>query len=95
MKEYYEFGNWLVQPVFDWSQIRSGYNWRTFRLIMVEVEDDRMFGAVEATVVLLGFGLRVRWTHTLTDKMEDLLDGMERVKADLEALEKGENHERD
>lgn len=68
----------------DWTQFRRGFNWRTFRLALFEVEDDRMFGAVEATVILLGLGVRVRWTYTITEVAQRLADDCERIKEHLE-----------
>ena len=42
-----------------------------------------MLGAVEATVIILGLGFRVRWTYTDTEMMTELLHRKEIVEAGL------------
>lgn len=62
----------FAEFVNEWPQFGAGYNWRTFHPLMIEVEDDRMMGGVEATVIVLGLGLRVRWNYTETEEARDL-----------------------
>ena len=52
----------------DWSQFSYDCNWRTVDLVKIEVEDDRMFGAWEITVKLMGVGFRFRHIYTETDE---------------------------
>ena len=80
--------SFFANLIWQWNQLRPGFNWRTFHLVMFEVEDDRILGAVEATIVLLGVGFRVRWTYTRTEKMQDILDQVAEIDA---ALTTGEN----
>lgn len=51
----------------DWSQIFGGCNWYTFRFCHIEFEWDKMMGGVEATIVILGLGFRVRHNYADTD----------------------------
>ena len=60
--------NWIISGWQEWSQLLGGYNWYTFTPIKLEFEWDKIFGAVEFTVILLGFGVRVRWIYTETNK---------------------------
>ena len=61
-----------MQTIFefheDWSQFFHDCNWRTFDFIKFQVEDDRMFGAVEVSVKLLGVGFRFRLIYMETDE---------------------------
>lgn len=75
------FGCLLVSLISEWDQVGSDYNWRTFHPVMIEVEDDRMLGAAEATLTLLGFGVRVRWTYTETDELREIKRTVDDVKA--------------
>ncbi len=63
--------NLFASFIWEWGQLRRGFNWRTFHLVMIEFEDDRMTGGIEATAILLGVGVRVRWTYDTT-----YLDGL-------------------
>jgi len=74
----------LVHFVNDWPQLfkREEYNWRTFHLIHLYIEDDQMLGAVELQAMLLGFGFRVRLGLKNTER---LLEIQERVK-EIESL---------
>lgn len=76
-------GNLLVEGIEEWSQIAPRYNWRTFHPVMLEIEDDRMFGAVEMTAVILGVGFRIRWTYTETEAMRRTCGDMDKIKAAL------------
>lgn len=53
-----EFSSDWINP-FKWKI----YNWVDFRFVKVYVEWEKMLGAVEAEVCLLGLGLRVRYTY--------------------------------
>ena len=63
----------------EWSQFVQRCNWYTFHPIMIEVEDERNMGGVEATVILLGLGFRVRWNYAITEQVEDLLAQVEEI----------------
>lgn len=69
----WERGNWLIQPIEQWSQFFVHCNWYTFNPVLVEFEDDTLLGAVEVTAILLGVGFRVRWNHTETDAMRKIV----------------------
>lgn len=56
----------------EWSQFLRHDNWFTFRPIMVEVEDDRIMGGVEVTVIILGLGFRMRLNHTETAEVTEI-----------------------
>lgn len=46
---------------------------------MIEVEDDRMMGGIEATVIVLGLGVRVRWNYAVTEKVADIQEQVRRI----------------
>lgn len=75
------YKGWFIDWIEEWSQFRGGCNWYTFHPIQIEVEDDRMMGGVEATVILLGFGLRVRWNYTVTERAAGILQQVEDIKS--------------
>jgi hypothetical protein len=50
----------------EWSQIAGRCNWYTFRPILIEFEHDKIMGGLEATIILLGVGLRWRWNYAIT-----------------------------
>jgi hypothetical protein len=67
--EHDQFGGWVlnltdrafIEPIFEWSQLGRGYNWRTFHPIQIEYEYDGNFApGWEATIILLGVGFRLR-----------------------------------
>jgi hypothetical protein len=42
-------------------------NWRTFHFAHFEMEDDKILGAIETTLILLGLGFQVRWNYKTTE----------------------------
>lgn len=60
------YKGWFVDWIEEWSQFLGGCNWYTFHPVLIEIEDDRIMGGIEATVIVLGLGARVRWNHTKT-----------------------------
>lgn len=54
---------WSWYWIEEWSQFFSACNWYTFHPIMIELEDDRSLGGLEAIVIVLGVGFRVRYTY--------------------------------
>ena len=68
-----ERGNWLLNPIEEWSQFLGGCNWYTFHPFMLEIEDDRVMGGVEATVIVLGLGFRWRWTYKITEELAGII----------------------
>lgn len=60
----WERGPWLAHFINEWRQLGGGYNWYTFNLIQFEVE---MSYGFECSVVLLGFGFRIRRNSTRED----------------------------
>lgn len=75
------YTGFFIEGIEQWSQMLPGYNWRTFHVIMVEVEDDRMMGGVECTFIVLGLGFRARWNYRRTEQVEDLLERMDDIKS--------------
>lgn len=64
----------------EWSQFFESCNWRTFHPLMVEVEHEINIGGAEATVIVLGIGLRVRWNYAKTEVIENILDQIAAIK---------------
>ena len=64
----------------EWSQFVQRCNWYTFHPIKIEVEDERNMGGVEATVILLGIGFRVRWNYAITEQVEDIVALVEEIR---------------
>jgi hypothetical protein len=69
---HFEKGQWLFEFHEEWSQLVSKYNWYTCTLCRIEFENDAILGAYEATAILIGIGLRVRWNHTRTETMDEI-----------------------
>lgn len=80
---YFERGRLLVQFIEQWSQLFTRRNWYTFHLVMIEFEDDAHMGGVEATIIVLGLGLRVRWNHTETEEVIELKRRIEEVEESI------------
>jgi hypothetical protein len=76
-----ERGNWLVEGIEEWSQFLGGCNWYTFHPIKAEIEDDRIMGGVEVTIIILGVGFRWRWNHTVTEAMADALKSVDDIES--------------
>ena len=68
----FSIGNWVIELREEWSQLWTKCNWYTITPVSVELEDDRLLGAAEASLALLGFSVRVRWNHTATQYMAEL-----------------------
>lgn len=75
---------WFVEWIEEWSQFLEPCNWRTFHVAFIELEDDRSMGAVEATLILFGLGIRWRWNYIRTEKSQDILDQIEALNVDDE-----------
>ena len=78
----FERGGFLAHFVQEWTQFSSGWNWRTFHPIMIEIEDDCSLGGIEATIIFLGLGFRVRWNYTETDELRDINERVAEIEAD-------------
>jgi hypothetical protein len=74
------FFDWIE----EWSQFFQQCNWRTFHFTQFEVEDDRSLGAIEATLILLGLGFRVRWNYKTTVFVAQLQQQVDDVKSGKE-----------
>ena len=77
----FESGNWLLQPIEEWSQFWQSCNWYTIHPINIELENDESMGGFEITVIVLGIGLRWRWNYTVTEQMAKILDDIEGIKS--------------
>lgn len=86
------YKGWFLHWIEEWSQFFEPSNWRTFHPIFIEMEDDRIMGGVEATVIILGVGVRLRWNYTITDETAGVLQSVADIKSgkvapsDLHAL---------
>lgn len=78
--------DWIFEAWEEWSQIAGGCNWYTITPIHIEFEWDKMLGGIEAKVVILGVGMRVRWNYTMTEHMENIL----RRNAEIERANNGD-----
>lgn len=75
------YKGWFIDWIEEWSQFAGGCNWYTFHPIQIEFEDDRMMGGVEATVIVLGLGFRMRWNWRVTEVAAETLRRVEEIKA--------------
>jgi hypothetical protein len=80
----YERGNWLFELIEEYSQFFDDCNWYTYRFAHLEFENDSILGAYEGTIVILGIGIRVRWSHTETETMAEIKRRVETIK-DMES----------
>ena len=78
-------GETFVEWQEDWSQLAGGCNWYTFRFCQIECEWDKMLGGVEATVVIMGLGVRIRHNYSDTDAMI-------RIRQQVAEIESGEGN---
>lgn len=65
----------------EWSQFFTPCNWRTFHPAFIEFEDDRMMGAVECTIIILGLGFRLRWNYAITRQVADVQQSIKDIEA--------------
>lgn len=73
--------NWFVDVWQEWSQILEDCNWYTFTFCRIEFENDKIMGAYEVMVIILGLGFRWRWNHTRTKEMQGLVDQVAEIRA--------------
>jgi hypothetical protein len=69
-----ERGNFILELENQWLQFTRKFNWWTFDFILLRVEDDKMLGAYELEVALLGFALRARWHVRDTEATKSLAE---------------------
>jgi len=74
----------FIEWIEEWSQLLGGCNWYTFHPIMIELEDDRMLGAIEGTFIVFGLGFRFRWNFRMTEQSEELLSAAEEFHSKVE-----------
>lgn len=72
MNDIEEYKGIYFYWIEEWSQLLGGCNWYTFHAAQFEFEWERNMGGVEATVVLLGLGFRVRWNYAVTPIVGDI-----------------------
>lgn len=65
----------------EWSQFLGHWNWYTFRPILVEFELDKLLGAAESTVIVLGVGFRISWSYAETRKARELSESIDELRA--------------
>lgn len=82
-----ERGNWLLEFIEEWSQFFEPCNWYTFHPIKIEFENDSILGGVEVSMILLGFGFRWRWNHTVTEELAGIIKDVDDIKSGRVQLE--------
>lgn len=65
----------------EWSQLFTKCNWYTFNFLNIELEDDRIMGGVEVTVIMLGLGVRVRWNYKVTKDVSSIKEQVDKINA--------------
>lgn len=78
-----EYVGFFFEGIEEWSQFFTPCNWRDFHPVHLYVEDDRIMGGVEATLIVLGVGFRVRWNYARTEQVEEIKARMGEVMNDL------------
>lgn len=73
-KGFYFYG------IEEWSQFFSKCNWYTFHPFMFEIEDERSMGGIEATVIIMGLGFRVRWNYAQTEMVDDIIQKVSEIR---------------
>lgn len=81
----------FVHACCDWHF--SGYNWYTFDIIEISIENDTMMGAFEATFKLFGVGFRWRWNHSETELTNRLAKQVEAIKEEKFTIIKFDDEE--
>jgi hypothetical protein len=66
-----KYTGFFIDWVEDWSQFFGPCNWYTFRPILIEFEDDRAMGGIEATVIVLGLGFRARFNYARPERVAE------------------------
>jgi hypothetical protein len=74
-----KYTGFFISWIEDWSQFFRRCNWYTFRLISVELEDDRMMGGVDLTAILLGVGFCARFNYARTDKVDEIIAAVDEI----------------
>lgn len=74
---------WFASFINEWAQLGPDFNWRTWHPFMWEIEDDRMLGAVETSLIIFGLGVRIRYTYTETETMAGIKRSMDEIKENL------------
>lgn len=77
------YTGFFIEPIEQWSQFFERCNWYDFTFIKFDVEDDRIMGGVECTLVLLGLGFRARWNYARTERVDEIARSVEEIKAAL------------
>lgn len=72
----FDRGRWFIEIIEQWSQFFQRCNWWTFNPVLIEVDDERFLGALEGRIILLGLGIRVRWTYTETEAARRIAAGL-------------------
>lgn len=73
--------SWFIDWIEEYSQFFQECNWWTFHPAYIEFENDKIMGGIEATFIIAGLGLRVRWNHTITPEMQECVDAMAEIEA--------------
>ena len=76
---HFEKGNFLFEFIEQYSQLFRIDNWYTFTFAFVEFENDKVMGALEFQVTLLGLGFRIRWNHTETETKKDIKEKIKNI----------------
>lgn len=77
---FFDRKQWLVEFIEEWSQMVSKCNWYTCTVCRIEFENDAILGAYEWIAVFLGVGIRIRWNHTRTELIDELVARVQKSK---------------
>jgi|SRR5882672_766159 len=75
-----EYLGWYITWREQWSQFFRKDNWYTFNINNIEVENDKIMGGFEATVIILGLGCTIRRNHTITEDASYIKEQVDSVK---------------
>jgi hypothetical protein len=75
-----EYTGWHIDWTEDYSQFFRKDNWYTFTFIHLVFENDTMMGGYELTFVVLGLGFRIRYNHTRTELVDEILKSIDDIE---------------
>jgi hypothetical protein len=67
-----EYLGWFIDWREDYSQFFRKDSWYTFTFIQIEFESDVIMGGLEATLMVLGLGFRIRYNYKETEQYKDI-----------------------
>lgn len=64
---------WHIDWREDYSQFFRDDNWYTYTFCHLEFDNDSILGGIELTAMILGLGFRIRYNHTETEVIKNML----------------------